>query len=163
MPSQSIVRPAIPDDKAELWRMFKLLLVENALFSISTRKVDYYLDRLLNPQDILPEDTGPRGFIGVIGPVGALEACIMLTLGASWYSEDITLDEHLNFVDPAHRQSNHAKALISYAKNASSQIGIQLIIGVLSTHRTAAKVRLYERQLTKAGNFFIWPTPPGIH
>lgn len=162
MPSVSIVRPAVPEDKTELWRLFKLLLIENALFSISTRKVDFYLDRLLNPQDILPEDTGPRGFIGVIGPVGALEACIMLTLGSSWYSEDITLDEHLNFVDPNHRQSNHAKALIGYAKNASDQIGIQLIIGVLSTHRTAAKVRLYERQLTKAGNFFIWPTPNGI-
>ncbi len=163
MPSASIVRPAIPDDKPELWRLFRLLWAENAMFSISERKVDWYLDRLLHPQDILPEDTGPRGFIGVVGPVGALEACIMLTLGASWYSEDITLDEHLNFVDPPHRQSNHAKALISYAVSCSDRIGIQLVIGVLSTHRTAAKVRLYERQLTACGSFFVHPPPAGIN
>jgi GNAT superfamily N-acetyltransferase len=135
---------------------------ENAMFEISEHKVNFYIDRMLNPSLITKDDTGPRGFIGVIGPVGALEGCIMLTVGSMWYSEEFTLDEHLNFVDPAHRASNHAKALIGYAKECSDKIGIRLVIGVLSTKRTAAKVRLYERQLTPAGAFFIHPAPPDL-
>jgi hypothetical protein len=162
MPSASVVRPAVPRDEAELWRLLRLLWTENAMFAISDRKVQFYLDRLLKPHLIPPDDLGPRGFIGVIGPVGALEACIMLTVGSVWYSEDWTLDEHLNFVDPAHRQSEHAKALISYAKHCSDEIGIRLVIGVLSTKRTAAKVRLYERQLTQAGSFFVHPAPDDV-
>lgn len=137
----------------------RLLWAENAMFPISDRKVDYYLERLLHPETISKDDPGPRGFIGVIGPVGALEGCIMLTLGSVWYSEELSLDEHFNFVDPAHRASNHAKALISYAKACSEKVGIRLVIGVLSTKRTAAKVRLYERQLTPSGAFFIHPPP----
>lgn len=132
------------------------------MFAISDRKVDFYLDRLLHPETIKPDDVGPRGFIGVIGPVGAVEAAIMLTVGSTWYSEDLNLDEHFNFVDPAHRASSHAKALISYAKHCADEIGIRLVIGILSTKRTAAKVRLYERQLTPAGAFFVHPAPADI-
>lgn len=162
MASQSIVRPAVPRDEAEVWRLLRLLWAENAMFSICDEKVQFYLDRLLRPESIKPDDVGPRGFIGVVGPVGALEACIMLTVGSVWYSEDFTLDEHLNFVDPRYRQSDHAKALISYAKFCSDKIGIRLVIGVLSTKRTAAKVRLYERQLTACGSFFIHPAPADV-
>lgn len=162
MTSPSVVRPAIADDRAEIWRLFRLLHAENGMFSIDESKVDYYIDRLLHPDSIKQDDTGPRGFIGVIGETGSLEGCIMLTVGSLWYSSDWTLDEHLNFVDPDHRASNHAKALISYAKHCADQIGIRLVIGVLSTKRTAAKVRLYERQLTPAGSFFIHPAPPDI-
>lgn len=162
MTSESIVRSATPEDKAEIWRLFRLLHQENAMFAICEPKVDYYIDRLLHPETIKLDDTGPRGFIGVIGPVGALEGCIMLTVGTMWYSEEFTLDEHLNFVDPEHRASNHAKALIRYAKDCSDKIGVRLVIGILSTKRTAAKVRLYERELVPAGAFFIHPSPPDV-
>lgn len=163
MTSSSVVRPAVPQDRAEVWRLLRMLCAENGMFELSDRKVDYYINRLLHPETIVEGDTGPRGFIGVIGPVGALEGCIMLTVGSMWYSEDFTLDEHLNFVDPDHRASNHAKSLIEYAKSCADKIGIRLVIGVLSTKRTAAKVRLYERQLTAAGCFFVHPAPPDIH
>jgi GNAT superfamily N-acetyltransferase len=139
-----------------------MLHSENAIFSISNERVDYYITRLLNPTSIKPDDIGPRGFIGVIGPVGALEGCIMLTVGSVWYSEQWSLDENFNFVDPSHRNSNHAKALISFAKDCADKVGVRLVIGVLSTKRTAAKVRLYERQLTPAGVFFMHPAPPEI-
>lgn len=163
MTSPSVVRPAVPEDKAEVWRLFKALHAENALFKISDEKVEFYINRLLNPETIKAEDTGPRGFIGVIGPVGALEGCIMLTIGAVWYSEEWTLDEHLNFVDPQYRRSEHAKALIDFAKNCADKIGVRLVIGVLSTKRTAAKVRLYERKLMPAGAFFIHPPPENLN
>lgn len=159
MTSTSNVRPAAPEDASEIWRLLRMLCAENGMFSLCDRKVDYYISRLLSPNSIASDDTGPRGFIGVIGPVGALEGCIMLTVGSVWYSEDWTLDEHLNFVDPVHRSSNHAKALIRFAKDSADKIGIRLVIGVLSTKRTAAKVRLYSQELTPSGAFFIYPTP----
>lgn len=162
MTSPSFVRSAGPADKQEIWRLLRMLCAENGMFALCERKVDYYLDRILCPESIAPDDMGPRGFIGVIGPVGALEGCIMLTVGSMWYSEDFTLDEHLNFVDPAHRSSNHANSLIEFAKSCADKVGIRLVIGVLSTKRTAAKVRLYERQLTAAGCFFIYPSPENV-
>lgn len=162
MTSVSTVRPACPADRAELWRLLRLLWSENAMFAISERKIDFYLDRLLHPENITADDIGPRGFIGVIGPVGALEGAIMLTVGSTWYSEEINLDEHFNFVDPTHRNSSHAKALISFAKHCATEAGVKLVIGVLSTKRSAAKVRLYERQLTPAGAFFVFPAPDDV-
>jgi hypothetical protein len=159
MTSPSNVRAAVPEDASEIWRLLRMLCAENGMFNLSEKRVDFYISRLLNPSTIAKDDTGPRGFIGVIGPVGALEGCIMLTVGSVWYSEDFTLDEHLNFVDPAHRSSNHAKALIRFAKESSDKIGIPLVIGILSTKRTAAKVRLYSQELTPCGAFFIYPAP----
>lgn len=162
MTSPSVVRPAVVEDRREVWRLFRLLHSENGLFPICDKKVDYYIDRCLHPEEISRGDLGPRGFIGVIGPVGALEGVIMMTVGTHWYSEEWSLDEHLNFVDPAHRSSNHAKALINFAKHSADKIGIRLVIGVLSTKRTAAKVRLYERLMTPAGAFFLHPPPADI-
>lgn len=167
MTSPSIVRTATPDDESEIWRLFRMLHAENAMLPISERKVQNYIDRMLHPESISLEDLGPRGIIGVIGEVGSLEGAIMLAFGSAWYSEVITLDEFLNFIDPAHRNSNHAKALIGYAKHIVDQVRlthaeVKLVIGVLSTKRTAAKVRFYERQLTPAGSFFIYPTPDNI-
>lgn len=163
----SVVRAARPEDKAEIWRLFRILHKENGLSPMSEKKVDYHIDRLLNPENITADDSGPRGLIGVIGEVGRLEGVIMLAFGTQWYSEEITLDEYLNFVDPAHRASNHAKTLIAYAKHMVDQIrmthrNLKLVIGVLSTKRAAAKVRLYERQLTVSGCFFVYPPPDNI-
>lgn len=168
MNSPSIVRAATPADKSEIWRLFKLLHNENGLSPLSERKVDYYIDRLLNPENIKADDNGPRGLIGVIGNPGHLEGVIMLGFGSQWYSDEITLDEYLNFVDPAHRSSNHAKTLISYAKFMVDQLRpshptMRLIIGVLSTKRTAHKVRFYGMALgAPCGNFWAYPPPPEV-
>lgn len=167
MTSLSVVRAAVPDDESEIWRLFRMLHAENAMLPISDRKVQYHIDRMIHPELIELNDTGPRGIIGVIGKIGSLEGAIMLAFGSMWYSEVITLDEFLNYVDPAHRASNHAKALIGYAKHMVDQVRlthaeVKLVIGILSTKRTAAKVRLYERQLTPAGSFFIYPTPDNL-
>jgi hypothetical protein len=165
MTSPSIVRPAVPEDEQELWRLFRLHHEENALFPLSEPKVQYYLDRVLHPERIADGDTGPRGIIGTIGKVGALEGAIMLVLGSAWYSDAITMDDTLSFVDPAHRRSNHATTLIAYARHVVDEIrkahaDFRMILGVLSSKRTAAKIRLYERQLTPIGAFFMYPAPP---
>jgi hypothetical protein len=166
MTQDSVVRAAIPQDKNEIWRLFRLCHTENGMLPMSESKVDYHIDRLLDPTNIAVNDFGPRGMIGVIGQ-RRLEGAIMLGFGSPWYSEEINMDEYLNFVDPEHRASNHAKTLIAYAKHIVDQIRLKhqnfkLMIGVLSTKRAAAKVRLYERQLTAAGAFFIYPAPDNI-
>lgn len=166
MSCESVVRAAVTNDKSEIWRMFKMCHAENGMLPMSEKKVDYHIDRLLDPSNIAADDYGPRGMIGVIGNE-RLEGAIMLGFGSTWYSDEINMDEYLNFVDPAHRASNHAKTLIGYAKHMVDQIRLKhenfkLMIGVLSTKRAAAKVRLYERQLTAAGAYFIYPAPDNI-
>jgi hypothetical protein len=161
--SPSIVRPAIPADHSEIWRLFKLHAEENALFPLSERKVEFYLQRLLHPGEIAADDTGPRGLLGVIGPVGALEGAIMLVLGSPWYTDEITLDDCMNFVDPAHRKSSHAKSLIAYSKHLVDQVRLghpdfKMILGVMSTERTAPKIRLYSQQMGLVGAFFMYPS-----
>jgi hypothetical protein len=166
MNQPSVVRPARPEDKSEVWRLFRMCHAENGMVPYSEKKTDYYIDRLLDPKSIVANDTGPRGLIGVIGQEH-LEGAIMLSFGSPWYSDEINVDEYLNFVDPAHRNSEHAKTLIAYAKHMVDLLRekhptIKLMIGVLSTKRAAAKVRLYERQLTPAGAFFVHPPPANI-
>ena len=89
MTSPSLVRSAIPEDRGEIWRLFRMLHKENGLSSMSEKKVDYHIDRMLDPANIAAEDNGPRGLIGVIGSIGALEGVIMLGFGTQWYSDDI--------------------------------------------------------------------------
>jgi len=168
MACESVVRAATAADKKEIWRLFRLLHKENGLSSMSERKVDYYIDRLLNPENIRADDAGPRGLIGVIGTSEHLEGAIMLAFGSQWYSDEITLDEYLNFVDPAHRASNHAKTLIRYAKHMVDQLQpayptMRLIIGVLSSIRTRHKVRFYEGVFgTPCGSFWAYPPPDDV-
>ena len=168
MTSPSIVRPATSADENEVWRLFRLHADENALFPMSEPKVQYHLDRILRPETVAADDTGPRGLIGVIGRIGALEGAIMLILGSPWYTDEITLDDCMNFVDPAHRKSEHAKALISYSKYLVDQVRLghpdfKMIIGVVSTERTAPKIRLYSRLMGEpVGAYFMHPNVSGV-
>ncbi len=157
MPSPSVVRRAVAEDYDAIWKLFDLLHEENAMLNMSKAKLDWLLGRILYPDLIPPGDAGLRGFMGVIGPVGGpLEGFIILCLGTFWYSDEIILEEFANFVHPEHRKSNHAKTFLSYAKHLAEQVGIPLVIGIISNVRTAAKVRLYRRQLPEAGAFFVY-------
>lgn len=164
--SPSIVRAARPEDETELWKLFHLMHEETAIFPLDENKVQDYLRRVLYPETIPISDTGPRGIIGVIGSPARLEAAIMLVLGSVWYSSAVTLMDALNFVHPAYRQSNHAKTLICYGKNMVDEIrkvhsDFQMMIGVVSTKRTQAKIRLFRRQMVEAGAVFVYPPPIG--
>lgn len=162
--SPSIVRRALPQDFDGIWQLFRLLHAENALFSMSERKLNWLLERVLHPELIPEWDTGLRGFMGVIGAPGSqLEGFILMVVGSFWYSEDLTLEEYANFVHPDYRKSDHAKTLLAYARNVSDQIKIPLVIGIISNIRTQAKVRLYRRQLPEKGSFFVYdPNEPSL-
>lgn len=155
MTSPSIVRLATPADGQEIWRLFLMAHNENSLFPLAPEKVQWLMNRALNPDLIPIEDMGPRGIIGVIGPVGALEALVFLLIGQFWYSNDRHLEELLVFTDPEHRKSHHAQAIIQWMKDQVEITGLPLMTGIMSNHRTEAKVRLYSRMLPKVGAFFF--------
>lgn len=120
---------------------------ENGLFEMSDARVREVIDSHF-------DRTG--GIIGVIGEPNALEGIIILRLGATWYSDQTVLEELSAFVLPEFRRSDNAKNLIDFAKECAKQIGVPLIIGVVSNHRTEAKVALYRRRLgAPAGAFFL--------
>jgi hypothetical protein len=73
-----------------------------------------------------------------------------------WYSPDYQLLELSLFVAPDHRKSTLAKQLMAFSKAASEGLKLDLTIGVLSNDRTAAKVRLYQRQFQTAGAYFLY-------
>lgn len=156
MTNPSIVRKAVPEDRESIWELFHLLHEENGVFPISEHKINYLLDRILHPERISEADTGLRGFMGVIGPVCRLEGLLVMVLGSFWYSDDIIFEEYANFVHPDHRKSNHAKALLAYSRHMADNVNIPLCIGIVSNVRTAAKVRLYRRQLPESGAFFLY-------
>jgi hypothetical protein len=118
-----------------------------------------------NPIKLLSEiwaalnlDNGIMGFIGG----DKLEAGILLRVDSMWYSEEKTLLERAIFVHPDFRKSgehkvSRARLLCEFAKNASHQLGLPLVIGILSTQRVDAKVRLYERSFGEpAGAYWLY-------
>ena len=113
------------------------------------------------------------GLVGIIGEIGEpIQAAILLRTVQMWYSEDWIVEEKAIFVHPDYRKAGakhrskssrgHAHALCDFSKRVANELGLPLIIGVLSNHRTAAKVRLYERQFGEpAGAFFLYNAKTG--
>lgn len=141
------MRLAVLEDRPALVRLTTELHGENGLFSMSPGKRDLLLDRFYNREGAI---------IGVIGPVGAPVAAIYLSISQPEYTDEYALVEVFSFVHPDHRRSTYARQLIAHAKRMSDEVRLPLCIGILSSTRTAAKVRLYEQVLDKAGAYFIW-------
>ena len=106
-----------------------------------------------------------HGLMGVIGPKGGkLEGGVLLRIGSMWYSDSQVLEEKAIFVDPTQRSAKggRARKLCEFSKQVADTLKIPLIIGVLSNHRTEAKVRLYERQFGRpSGAFFLYNATTG--
>lgn len=143
----SSVRLAVPADEDKIVAMISMLHDENGLFPLSEKKVRDYMKRAFN---------GEGAMIGVIGEVGDPVASIYLGIEQPYYSDTWYLNEAWNFVHPDHRRSDYAKQLLNWAKAGAETLKIPLMVGIVSNHRTEAKVRLYEKQLEKAGAFFVW-------
>ena len=142
------VRLATQADTQSLFEIGCALHEENGLMALSESKCWNAVTRAINRD---------RMIAGVIGPVGDLEAAILLAVGQFWYSDEPHLEEFCAYVKPQYRRSNRAKALLEFAKNSAKELNAPLLIGVISNNRTEAKVRLYKRQLgDPAGAFFLW-------
>ena len=110
--------------------------------------------------------TRQTGICGVIGPVGApLEGAVLLSMGEMWYSKELILEEKAIFVDPEFRSAKggRARKLAEFAKLTANELQIPLAIGVLSSSRTEAKIRLYERVFGEpAGVYFLYGAKTGL-
>ena len=106
-----------------------------------------------------------HGVVGIIGEPGKKpEGAILLRVVDMWYSDDQILEEKAIFIHPDYRSAKggRARRLCEFAKQVSDGLGIPLLIGVLSNHRTEAKVRLYERQFGEpTGAFFLYNARTG--
>ena len=153
----STVRKATPFDAPEIWRLFLQTHHENGLFSLAPSKVTEFMDRAIHPERIPSWDTGPRAQIGVIGPQGRLEGVVFVLISSFWYSSDLHLEELLVYVDPECRKSGHAVAMLKWMKGLADALQIPLLTGIISKTRTAAKIRLYDRQLPRIGAFYLYP------
>lgn len=144
----SPVRKAVPADEPDLMALCQELHEDNAQFPMSDRKVAEMMKRAFN---------GGGAIIGAIGPVGKVEGAILLLIDTFWYTDAWSLHEIFNFVRPAYRKSTYAKDLINFGKRCSDELAIPLAIGVVSNHRTRAKMGLYERQLgPPVGGYFLY-------
>jgi GNAT superfamily N-acetyltransferase len=110
--------------------------------------------------------TRQTGICGVIGPVGGkLEGAVLLSMGEMWYSRELILEEKAIYVDPDFRaaKGGRARKLAEFAKLTAKELEIPLAIGVLSTSRTEAKIRLYERVFGEpAGVYFLYGAKTGL-
>jgi hypothetical protein len=141
------VRLAVEADRPALVDLTTLLHGENGLFSLSLKKRDALLDRYFAKEGSI---------IGVIGDEGAPVATMYLSITQPEYTDEYCLTEVWSFVHPNHRQTTHAKHLVEWAKFMATEVKLPLLVGILSTHRTEAKVRLYDRSLDRVGAYFLF-------
>jgi len=151
-----IVRLATKDEEEEVMEMCREIHAENGLVSMAEDKVRQMLNRAFNKEG---------GIIGVIGKPGALEAIIMIVMTNFWSSDETHLEELFSYVrrpfrtkytGPETVKIPHAESLIHFAKKCSDDIGVPLVIGIITNTRMAGKVRLYRSVLGyPAGAYFV--------
>ena len=141
------VRLAVQEDIPALMELMRRACEENSTHPFDEEKVFAIVCRCFNKQGVM---------ISVIGEIGDPVAYLLMVVDQIWFSTDYQLLELSLFVHPDHRRSNYAKQLMSFSKQASEGLELDLTIGVYSNERTAAKVRLYQRQFKQAGTFFLY-------
>lgn len=142
------VRAARPDDYPQIMQMCALLHEENGAVAVDWPTVEATIMRGIN---------NDMAMIGVIGKVGHIEGMVYLKFSSMWYSVEPMLEELFLYVQPEFRRSANAKALLQFTRATAKKLKLRLIIGVISSKQTEAKLRLYERQLgtPRGGVFFI--------
>lgn len=156
MAERADVRIGTPEDVHDIMELALSACDENGF-------VDPNPYKLLS--EIWPALNLDRGMVGIIGEDGKKpEAAVLLRIGTMWYSDADVLEEKAIFVHPEYRSAKggRARRLCEFSKQVADKLEIPLIIGVLSNHRTEAKVRLYERQFGKpSGAFFLYNAQTG--
>lgn len=132
--------------------MCRELHAENGMFQMDETKVHDMLEKAFNQQGAL---------IGALGPTGSIEGAIFMLISSFWYTNDFCLEELFSYVRPEYRRSTNAKELINFGKRCSDELGIPLVIGVVSNERTKAKVGLYQRQLSDPCGAYFLHRPAG--
>lgn len=151
------VKVATPFDIYEIMDIALSACEENGLVNPNPSKLLQEIWSALHLKD---------GLVGIIrGDDNVVQGAILLRIGSLWYSDEKILEEKAIFIHPDYRvgKTRRAPILCDFAKTVSDRLGIPLIIGVLSSHRTEAKVRLYERQFGKpSGAYFLYGGSTGM-
>ena len=148
--SEPLVRVAQPEDEDGVITLAKLMHQEIGMFEFNEAKVRHTVRPLLHKHG---------GIIGVVGPKGNLEAMTALRIATNFYSDTPFLEESAVFVRPEYRNATISRLhkMIEFAKNTADGLEMPLMIGVLSNHRTNAKVELYQKHFgTPIGAFFVY-------
>lgn len=150
------VRVATPQDFASVMTLAMMVAKENGIFEP---------DMSMVVNDIWPALNGDRGLVGVIGKPGdELEGFVLLRIGNLWYSPAEIIEEKTVFVAPKYRSAKggRARKLCEFSKKVSDELGLPLIIGVVSNHRTKGKEGLYNRLFgPPAGAFWLYGARTG--
>ncbi|MCB8880135.1 GNAT family N-acetyltransferase [Acidisoma cellulosilytica] len=139
------VRIGNPGDFDQMMPFLMQMHAENGMAAMDPDLVAHSLLRGLHRD---------KAVVGIVDDEGKIAASVGLFVGRWWYSYDSHLEDFWNYVDPDYRKHHIARPVIEFAKRAADNIGVPLLMGVTSNERTAAKVRLYERQLPFVGAAF---------
>lgn len=147
------VRIAVKSDERAI---FDLLMTKAAEEGALAPVNDY---KVLNAIKTATDRKG--AVIGIIEENGEIAASIGLVMGQWWYSEAWHYEDLWSYVHPEYRRVrrgnvNFAQMLLQFAKWWSEQAGLPVMLGIASSIRTAAKIRLYMRQLPLIGAAFLW-------
>lgn len=156
MDTEIKVRTGTPEDVHKMMDIALMACQENAVTKADPQKL---------LRDIWPALNLDHGIVGIIGD-DPIEAAILLRIEPFWYGSDDEpcLLERAIFVAPDYRSAKggRARLLCEWAKGASRELNMPLVIGVLSNERTEAKSRLYARQFGEpAGVYFIYGARTG--
>jgi len=151
MTDQITVRTGTPEDIDAMMELAAAACQDNGL-------IDPSVPKMLT--EIWAGLTHQRGIVGIIGKPGEkIEAAILLRIDQLWYSDKTSLVERAIFVAPEFRSAKggRARLLCEFAKKVADTLELALVIGVISEHRAAGKVRLYERQFGQpSGAYWVY-------
>lgn len=146
------VRLATKADEGEIFGLLLLLHAENAMFSMNR-------DKVIAGIQLATERKG--GIIFVIDEGPRVVASMGMCIAQDWYTDDEYLLERWNFVHPEYRCSDYARKLIEQGKWAHEWFKAKgklmpFQCGIISLHRTEAKIRMYARHMPCIGAFFMY-------
>ncbi len=158
MVEELIVKVGIPADVHKVMEIALMACEENGFMNPNPEKLLAEIWPALNLEE---------GIIGIISkPDGEPEGVVLLRIGKMWYSDDKVLEEKAVFVHPEFRSAKggRARKLCEFSKKTADELGLPLIIGVLSNTRTAGKIRMYQRIFGEpSGAFFLYGARTGEH
>jgi len=157
MDNNIAVRTGTPEDIIPMMDLALAACEENGLSRPNPEKLGNEIWASLNLH---------HGIVGIIGEVNKpFQAAILMRVESLWYTDELSLVERAIFVAPEYRQAKGGRAarLCEFAKTAAEGLGVPLVIGILSSQRTEAKIRLYERQFGRpSGAYWIVGGKTGI-
>jgi len=150
------IRAAVPEDLDAVMEIALMACEENGFLNPNPAKL---------AAEIWPALHRDHGLCYVIGqPGGRIEGLVLLRNGNMWYSDSTVIEEKAIFIHKDFRNAKGGRAtkLCEQSKKVADELKMPLIIGVLSNHRTEAKVRMYERHFGKpSGAFFLYGAETG--